>query len=174
MGVKGAPLVVNAVWLIDGFTLENGATRVVPGTHRSGVHPTGDLVRGKPRDLNESVEGEIKLTGAAGCCFVYNAHLWHGGTQNCTSKLRRAQHCFFGHSEIPSSSNVLQAIDKRVQSMDGASWAGNPRHKIGTQHERNWPLKKANEVPLKANHHHGLRTGQIEAHSWSDDQTCVD
>ena len=118
-GVKGAPVVVNAVWLIDEFTSENGATRVVPGTHRSGVHPTGDLVRGKPRDLYESVEGEIKLTAAAGCCFVYNAHLWHGGTQNCTSKLRRAQHCFFGHSEIPSSTNVLQAIDKRVQSRMG-------------------------------------------------------
>ena len=26
-GVKGAPLVVNAVWLIDEFTAENGATR---------------------------------------------------------------------------------------------------------------------------------------------------
>ena len=118
-GVKGAPLVVNAVWLIDEFTAENGATRVVPKTHRSGVHPTGDLVRGEPRDLNKSVEGEIKLTGAAGCCFVYNAHLWHGGTQNCTNKLRRAQHCFFGHSEIPSSTDVPYAIEKNVYSRMG-------------------------------------------------------
>ena len=118
-GVKGAPLVVNAVWLIDEFTEENGATRVVPKTHRSGVHPTGDLVRGEPRDLNKSVEGEIKLTGAAGCCFVYNAHLWHGGTQNCTNKLRRAQHCFFGHSEIPSSTDVPYAIEKNVYSRMG-------------------------------------------------------
>ena len=113
-GVKGTPQVVNAVWLIDEFTTDNGPTRVVPGTHRSGMHPTADLVDGEPRDLNGRVEGEIKLTGRAGCCFVYNAHLWHGGTQNRTSKLRRAQHCFFGHSEIPSSTDVPAVIERDV------------------------------------------------------------
>ncbi len=118
-GIKGKPLVVNAVWMIDEFTTSNGATRVVPGTHRSGLHPTGDLVDGQPRDLNEVVEGEIKLTGDAGCCFVYNAHLWHSGTQNCTSKLRRAQHCFFGRSEIPASTDVPTAIDKDVYARLG-------------------------------------------------------
>ena len=113
-GVTGEPQVVNAVWLIDEFTQKNGATRVVPGTHRSGVHPTGDLVNGEPRDLDAPVEGEIKVTGSAGSCFVYNAHLWHGGTQNCTSKLRRAQHAFFGRSTIPSSTDVPAVIDKQV------------------------------------------------------------
>ena len=113
-GVKGKAQVVNAVWLIDDFTEENGATRVVPGTHRSGIHPSGDLVNGEPRDLDAPVEGEVKVTGRAGSCFVYNAHLWHGGTQNCTSKLRRAQHAFFGRSTIPSSTDVPAVIDKQV------------------------------------------------------------
>ena len=113
-GVKGEPQVVNAVWLIDEFTEENGATRVVPGTHRSGIHPSGDLVNGEPRDLDAPVEGEVKVTGSAGSCFVYNAHLWHGGTQNRTRKLRRAQHAFFGRSTIPSSTDVPAVIDKQV------------------------------------------------------------
>lgn len=113
-GVKGEPQVVNAVWLIDEFTEENGATRVVPGTHRLGIHPTGDLVNGEPRDLNAPVEGEVKVTGSAGSCVVYNAHLWHSGTQNCTSKLRRAQHAFFGRSTCPSSTDVPAVIDKQV------------------------------------------------------------
>ncbi|MYD97778.1 MAG: phytanoyl-CoA dioxygenase family protein [Gammaproteobacteria bacterium] len=113
-GVQGEPQVVNAVWLIDEFTEENGATRVVPGSHRSGIHPAGDLVNGEPRDLDAPVEGEVKVTGPAGSCFVYNAHLWHGGTQNCTRKLRRAQHAFFGRSTIPSSTDVPAVIDQQV------------------------------------------------------------
>ena len=113
-GVKGEPQVVNAVWLIDEFTEENGATRVVPGTHRLGIHPSGDLVNGAPRDLNAPVEGEVKVTGPAGSCLVYNAHLWHSGTQNCTKKLRRAQHAFFSRSRRPSSTDVPAAIDKQV------------------------------------------------------------
>ena len=113
-GVRGEPQVVNAVWLIDEFTEDNGATRIVPGTHLSGIHPAGDLVDGEPRDLDAPVDGEVKVTGSAGSCFVYNAHLWHGGTQNCTAKLRRAQHAFFGRSTIPSSTDVPAVIDPQV------------------------------------------------------------
>ena len=111
-GIKGEPEVVNAVWLIDEFNEDNGATRIVPGTHLSGIHPSGDLVNDKPRDLNAPVEGEIRVTGPAGSCFVYNAHLWHGGTQNCTNKLRRAQHAFFSRSHRPSSTDVPAVIDE--------------------------------------------------------------
>ena len=118
-GVKGEPQVVNAVWMIDEFTEDNGATRIVPGTHLSGVHPTGDMVNGKPRDLNAHIEGEVRLTGTAGCCVVYNAHLWHGGTQNCTNKLRRAQHAFFSRSHRPSSTDVPVAIDPEVHKRFG-------------------------------------------------------
>ncbi|MDE0038384.1 MAG: phytanoyl-CoA dioxygenase family protein [Gammaproteobacteria bacterium] len=113
-GVKGEPQVVNAVWLIDEFTEENGATGVVPGSHRLGIHPSGDLVNGAPRELNAPVEGEVKVTGSAGSCLVYNAHLWHSGTQNCTNKLRRAQHAFFGRSTRPSSTDVPAVIDRQV------------------------------------------------------------
>ena len=113
-GVKGEPQVVNAVWMIDEFTEDNGPTRVVPGSHRWGVHPSADLVGGEPRDPNAPVEGEVKVTGSAGSCFVYNAHLWHSGTQNCTNKLRRAQHAFFSRSHRPSSTDVPAVIDKEV------------------------------------------------------------
>ena len=113
-GVKGAPQVVNAVWLIDEFTEDNGATRIVPGSHLSGIQPSGDLVNGEPRDLNAPVEGEIKVIGIAGSCFVYNAHSWHGGTQSCTNKLRRAQHAFFSRSHRPSSTDVPAVINKEL------------------------------------------------------------
>ena len=33
------PVVCNVMFAITDFTVENGATRLVPGSHRSGVHP---------------------------------------------------------------------------------------------------------------------------------------
>lgn len=113
-GVEGSPEVVNAVWMLDEFTEDNGATRVVPGSHRWGRHPTGDLVNGEPRNAKDEVEGQVLITGRAGSCFVYNAHLWHGGTQNRTLQLRRAQHTFFSRSNRPSSTDVPAAIDQVV------------------------------------------------------------
>ena len=113
-GVEGTPEVVNAVWMIDAFTEHNGATRVVPGSHRWARHPTGDLVNGEPRNRDEPVEGQVLITGAAGSCFVYNSHLWHGGTQNQTPRLRRAQHALFSRSNRPSSTDVPAVIDETV------------------------------------------------------------
>ena len=102
------------MWMIDEFTEENGATRVVPGSHRSGIHLYGDVVNGEPRDLNAPVEGQLLVIGGAGSCVVFNAHVWHGGTQNCTNKLRRGQHAFFSRSTRPSSTDVPAVIDKEV------------------------------------------------------------
>jgi ectoine hydroxylase-related dioxygenase (phytanoyl-CoA dioxygenase family) len=113
-GVREEAEVVNAVWMIDDFTDDNGATRVVPGSHRCGLLPIEDVVSGEIRDPNAPVEGEVLITGAAGSCLVYNAHMWHGGTQNCTDNLRRAQHVFFSRSIRPSSTDVPAVIDKAV------------------------------------------------------------
>ncbi len=54
------------------------------------------------------------MTGSAGCCVIYNAHLWHGGTQNTSHQLRRAQHAFFTRRVRPSQSDVSAMLDSRV------------------------------------------------------------
>jgi hypothetical protein len=65
-----------ALWMIDNVTAENGATRIVPGTHRSELRPEdeldGDPTRRHPR--------EVVLEGKAGQVVVFSAHTWHGGT----------------------------------------------------------------------------------------------
>lgn len=75
----------NSVWMLDDFTEQNGATRVVPGSHRWDKVPS-DLME----DPSESHPDEMLLLGPAGTCAIFNAHLWHGGTTNRTDRLRRS------------------------------------------------------------------------------------
>jgi len=79
--------ICNSIWMLDDFTTDNGATRVVPGSHRWGRLPQDDMA-----DLRQPHPDEILLLGSAGTAVVFNSHLWHGGTQNRTDKPRRALH----------------------------------------------------------------------------------
>jgi len=82
--------VCNSIWLLDDFTAANGATRVVPGSHRLGV-----TVRDAVPDGTAAHPDEVLLTAPAGSVVVFNSHLWHGGTLNRTNVPRRALHGYF-------------------------------------------------------------------------------
>ena len=82
--------VCNSIWLLDDFTAGNGATRVVPGSHRSGKSP-GDVLA----DVRGAHPDEVLLLAPAGTVVVFNSHLWHGGTQNRSDRPRRALHSLF-------------------------------------------------------------------------------
>ena len=82
--------VCNSIWLLDDFTDENGATRVVPGTHLSAKMPHADMA-----DVSAPHPDEKKVVAHAGTVVVFNSHTWHGGTLNATNKPRRAMHSYF-------------------------------------------------------------------------------
>ena len=82
--------VCNSIWLLDDFTADNGATRVVPGSHRSGKSP-GDVMT----DTRAAHPAEVLVRAPAGTVVVFNSHLWHGGTLNRSSLPRRAMHSYF-------------------------------------------------------------------------------
>ena len=82
--------VCNSIWLLDDFTADNGATRVVPGSHRSGRAP-GDAMS----DVRAAHPEELLLLAPAGTVVVFNSHLWHGGTVNRSPAPRRALHSYF-------------------------------------------------------------------------------
>src|SRR5204863_2208846 len=79
--------VCNTIWLLDDFTEENGATRVIPGSQKWKALPQQVL-----SDPQAPHGKEILLTASAGSVVVMNTHAWHGGTANRTDSPRRALH----------------------------------------------------------------------------------
>ena len=82
--------VCNSIWLLDDFTDSNGATRIVPGSQRSGKTPRDVMT-----DPAQPHPDEILLTAPAGTVVIFNSHTWHGGTLNRTDHPRRAMHSYF-------------------------------------------------------------------------------
>jgi ectoine hydroxylase-related dioxygenase (phytanoyl-CoA dioxygenase family) len=103
--------VCNCVWMLDDFTQENGALRVIPGSHNWGKKPQDELT-----DPYASHPDELLVTGRAGTVVVMNAHAWHGGTANKTDKERRALHSFFCRHDIPQQQYQKKLLSPKTQS----------------------------------------------------------
>ncbi|MCB0082806.1 MAG: phytanoyl-CoA dioxygenase family protein [Caldilineaceae bacterium] len=92
--------VCNSIWLLDDFTTENGATRVVPGSQRSGQTPADAM-----SDPRAPHPDEILLTAPAGTVVIFNSHTWHGGTLNRTNDYRRAIHSYYCRRQHPQQTD---------------------------------------------------------------------
>ena len=88
--------VCNSIWLLDDFSIANGATRIVPGTHKNGLLPQDVL-----EDQMAEHPDQIILEAPAGTVAIFNSHTWHGGTRNITEKPRRAIHSYFCRRDQP-------------------------------------------------------------------------
>lgn len=103
----------NSIWLLDDFTPENGATRLVAGTHRSGRLPENEM-----DDPMAPHPDQIVLTAPAGTVVVFNGHTWHGGTQNRTDVPRRAMTFAYAHRDEPQqfqlAGNMRQEVIDRL------------------------------------------------------------
>jgi ectoine hydroxylase-related dioxygenase (phytanoyl-CoA dioxygenase family) len=71
------PIVCNTMWALTDFTEENGATRIIPGTHKSDRSP--DYGR-----AHDSIPAEM----AQGSVLIWHGSLWHGGGANRSDAVR--------------------------------------------------------------------------------------
>lgn len=101
----------NCVWMLDDFTIENGALRVIPGSHRWGKKPQDALP-----DVYAHHPQEVLITGQAGTVVVMNAHAWHGGTANRTPRERRALHSFYVRHDIPQQQYQKKLLRPKTQA----------------------------------------------------------
>jgi ectoine hydroxylase-related dioxygenase (phytanoyl-CoA dioxygenase family) len=77
--------VVTALWALDDFAADNGATRVVPGSHRL-EQPLPKPAR-QPRARHPD---EMPVLPEAGSVLVFDGHLWHAGGENRSGAPRRS------------------------------------------------------------------------------------
>jgi len=95
-----------AIWMLDPFTIENGATAFVPGSHLTGKSPKQVLT-----DLNASHPDEIIVEGESGDVLVFNGHCWHAGRPNLTENHRRALLVHYLRADVPRPENRRQHLD---------------------------------------------------------------
>lgn len=102
--------VCNSVWMLDDYTAENGALRVVPGSHKWRKLPQEVLA-----DPMAPHPDEVMVTGRAGSLCIMH-HLWHGGLANSTDKPRVAMLGFFVRRDKPQQTYQKQYIGPEVQA----------------------------------------------------------
>jgi ectoine hydroxylase-related dioxygenase (phytanoyl-CoA dioxygenase family) len=71
-----ASIVCNSMWALSDFTAANGATRLVPASHKRGNPEYGGAY--------DSIAAEMPK----GAVLIWDGSLWHGGGANTTSKRR--------------------------------------------------------------------------------------
>ncbi|MBX5463154.1 MAG: phytanoyl-CoA dioxygenase family protein [Steroidobacteraceae bacterium] len=76
--------VFTALWMLDDFTPENGATRVVPRSHLSPHPPAKSVAQPLAHHPDERI-----AVGRAGSVLLMNGHLWHSGRRNDSTGPRR-------------------------------------------------------------------------------------
>lgn len=78
--VSNTPLAINALFCVDDFLIENGATFVLPGSHKFSDFPSDAYVQ----------KNAIQIEAKAGSFVVLDCMVFHAGGFNITSKERRA------------------------------------------------------------------------------------
>ena len=101
--------VCNSIWLLDDFSRENGATRIVPGTHLNGRLPQDELA-----DQLAPHPDQMLIEAPAGSVFIFNSHTWHGGTDNHSEWPRRAIHSYFCRKDQPQQIDQQRYILKET------------------------------------------------------------
>jgi hypothetical protein len=106
-------VIMNSIWLLDDFTADNGATRVVPGSHRR-----TSLLRDELPDAKSSHPDQIVLEAPRGTVLAIDGRLWHGGTRNDAGTRRRVLHISYIAREHPQQveqrPNILPALYDRL------------------------------------------------------------
>ena len=94
-GVPGVWYACHAICSLVDFTHDNGATRVVPGSHRNPWMLKG---RSDPRKPHPA---QRQLVGAAGTVFVLNIHCAHSAVHNASDEPRLALFANFSRRNSP-------------------------------------------------------------------------
>lgn len=90
---------VNIIFVLDDFTSDNGATRIVPGSHRIGVNPT------------DTELATVPVIAPAGSLVCMDGRVWHGTGINRTREgIRRAVFAYYCQPYIRQQENFSRSL----------------------------------------------------------------
>ncbi len=102
----GYPLVVNVMWMLCDFTEANGATRVVPGSHRF-EDPLAYLRRRGPT---------VAAEGAAGTALIFDGRILHGTGANVSEAYRYGLLSYYCQPFVRQQENYMLSLDPAVRA----------------------------------------------------------
>ena len=113
-------LSIQSAWMLDDFTVDNGATHVVRGSH---------LTQRRPPRGRDPLENEVVLEGPAGSLAVWLSQTWHRHGANVTDGARNGVIVQYGRSWIkpfvdlrtPMTAEQAAAFSPRLRYMLGCN-----------------------------------------------------
>ena len=124
-------VVCNAMWMLDDFTEQNGATLVVPGSHLSGRQPDHDI---------DASANWIPAIGKAGTAVIFEGRTWHSTGENRTDDARIGLTTNFCAPQFRQQENFLMgtrpevleaASDELLELIGFRPWQGYGGHENG-------------------------------------------
>ncbi|MBV6656648.1 MAG: phytanoyl-CoA dioxygenase family protein [Devosiaceae bacterium] len=120
--------VLNAIVLFDDMTLDNGPTRVIPGSHHWAPVNVPTVNQGDwepaplsaedaarvPKDLGAAYPGETYVTAPAGSVVIINSSLWHSGTVKNSDDPRRVLHLTYTRRDLPQQLTQIDYLTPQL------------------------------------------------------------
>jgi hypothetical protein len=100
--VSTKPLAINALFCVDDFTIENGATFVLPASHKSEGFPSSNYIR----------RNAIQVEAKAGSFIVLDCMVFHAGGFNKTNSARRAVNHLYNIPYFKQQINIPMNMKK--------------------------------------------------------------
>ncbi len=143
--VSSRPLAMSALFCIDPFRVETGATTVIPGSHRMEAFPSAEV----------AAELDTPVTAEPGSFIVFDSMLFHRAGTNVSDRPRRAVNQVFSVPIIAQQVSLPDALDgrhaddpasgasARLRSGASAFGAGVARASAGPHREERDDLRRA-------------------------------
>lgn len=130
-------VMMTAIWALGDFTADNGATRIVPGSHRR--------AEGKP-----AASDAVTVEMPAGSVLLFTGRLWHGAGANTSTASRLGVVIDYAQPWLrPCEAHTLSAdprqvreLPQRLQELLGFNQPSPYLGFINGRHPREWLLDK--------------------------------